>query len=137
MRYLGTSVHDLWLDSSFSSCPSYSSSKHWLYDSAFSRLRTWPCTTHLVNDCRVVTPIRPSLVCWNSIPGFKYNKMINLEEVLPEQNKFQPFWKNVNLPWKNLIGFLSIALSKSENGQTIRSYVSAELITTSWEHVYR
>ena len=49
----GLSFHDLWLDSSFSVSPSYSSSKHQVYDLTLTRLRTQPCTTGLVNNCRV------------------------------------------------------------------------------------
>ena len=56
------SLHDSWLDSPFSSCPSYLSSKHWLYESASTQLRTQPCFTRHVNDCQVVTPIRWSLI---------------------------------------------------------------------------
>ena len=56
------SLHDSWLEPSFSSCPNYSSSKHRLYDSALTRLRTRSCITCHVNDCRVVT-----LICWSLI----------------------------------------------------------------------
>ena len=66
------SLHDLWLDSSFSTCPSFSSSKHRVYDSASTPLRTRPCTTRLINYCRVVTLI------YRSLKSTQKMKLINI-----------------------------------------------------------
>ena len=50
---------------------SYSSSKHQVYDSTKTQVRTQPCTSHLINDCCVVTLICRSLLntVFNFVPN--------------------------------------------------------------------